>query len=183
MGYSFTDLGAEGCCRSLNALCLSKNQGRGFGFHITKSIKCRRNIDHSELFKINAAQMWINPMWPSKAIWGHSSDSTLPHVMDCCLTAQSHYKDQCWLCINDVQFSSMHLRAISQRVPWLLFCMSLQMLFFELLPHLQWSKELKNTHKNDLALDCGLAWGHIFSAILKKKARIRKVNACSCCNW
>ena len=40
---------------------------------------------------------WVNTLWPSDAIWRHRSGSTLAQVMACCLTAPSHYLDQCWL--------------------------------------------------------------------------------------
>ena len=39
-------------------------------------------------------------MWPSDTIWWHSSVSKLDQVMACCLTAPSHYLNQCWLFIN-----------------------------------------------------------------------------------
>ena len=34
--------------------------------------------------------MYLNSLWPSDAIWRHSSGSTLTQVMVCCLTAPSH---------------------------------------------------------------------------------------------
>ena len=42
----------------------------------------------------------INSLWPSDAIWRHRSGSTLAQVMACCLTAPSHYLNQCWLNIS-----------------------------------------------------------------------------------
>ena len=39
----------------------------------------------------------LNSLWPSDAIWRHRSGSTLAQVMACCLTAPSHYLNQCWL--------------------------------------------------------------------------------------
>ena len=44
----------------------------------------------------------INSLWPSDAIWRQRSGSALAHVMDCCLTAPSHYLNQCWLIISKV---------------------------------------------------------------------------------
>ena len=41
----------------------------------------------------------INSVWPSDAIWLHCSGSTLAQVMAWCLTAPSHYLNQCWLII------------------------------------------------------------------------------------
>ena len=40
-----------------------------------------------------------NSLWPSDAIWQHKSESTLAHVMACCLTAPSHYLNQSRLII------------------------------------------------------------------------------------
>ena len=48
----------------------------------------------------------VNTLWPSDATWRHRSGSTLAQVMACCLTAPSHYLNQCWLIINKVQWSS-----------------------------------------------------------------------------
>ena len=42
----------------------------------------------------------ICSLWPSDAIWWHRSRSTLAQVMGCCLTAPSHYLNQCWLIIS-----------------------------------------------------------------------------------
>ena len=45
----------------------------------------------------------VNSLWPSDAIWRHWSGSTMAQVMACCLTAPSHYLNQCWLIIRAVQ--------------------------------------------------------------------------------
>ena len=50
--------------------------------------------------------MRINSLRPSDAIWRHRSGSTLAQIMACCLTAPSHYLNQCWLIINKVQLHS-----------------------------------------------------------------------------
>ena len=47
-----------------------------------------------------------NSLWPSDAIWRHRSMSTLAQVMACCLTAPSHYLNQCWLMISEVLWHS-----------------------------------------------------------------------------
>ena len=39
----------------------------------------------------------FNSMRPSDVIWRHRAWSTLARVMACCLTAPSHYLNQCWL--------------------------------------------------------------------------------------
>ena len=38
--------------------------------------------------------------------WRHRSGSTLAQVMACCLTAPSHYLNQCWLIISEIQLHS-----------------------------------------------------------------------------
>ena len=43
-------------------------------------------------------------LWPSDAIWQQRSGSTLAQVMACCLTAPSHYLNQCWHIISKVQW-------------------------------------------------------------------------------
>ena len=47
-----------------------------------------------------------NSLRPSDAIWWQKTGSTLTQVMACCLTAPSHYLNQCWLIINEVQWHS-----------------------------------------------------------------------------
>ena len=48
----------------------------------------------------------VNSLWPSDAIWWQRSGSTLVQVMACCLTAPSHYLNQCWLIISKVLWHS-----------------------------------------------------------------------------
>ena len=48
----------------------------------------------------------VNSLWPSDTIWRHGIGSTLVQVMACCLTAPSHYLNQCWLIISKVQWHS-----------------------------------------------------------------------------
>ena len=43
---------------------------------------------------------FVNSLWPSDNIWRHRTGSTLAQVMVCCLTAPSHYLNQCWLIIS-----------------------------------------------------------------------------------
>ena len=51
-------------------------------------------------------RVFINTVWPSDVIWRHRSESTLAQVMACCLTAPSHYLNQCWLIISKIQLHS-----------------------------------------------------------------------------
>ena len=50
--------------------------------------------------------MIINSLGPSDSIWCWRSWSTLVQVMACCLTAPSHYLNQCWLLISKVLWHS-----------------------------------------------------------------------------
>ena len=45
-------------------------------------------------------------MWPSDAIRWQGNESTLAQVMAWCLTAPSHYRNQCWLIISKVLWQS-----------------------------------------------------------------------------
>ena len=50
---------------------------------------------------------YVNSLWPSSdVIWWQGSEPTLVQVMVCCLTAWSHYLNQCWLPINEVLWHS-----------------------------------------------------------------------------
>ena len=48
----------------------------------------------------------FNWLGPNDAIWQQGSGSTWTQVMACCLTAPSHYLNQCWLIIRKVQWYS-----------------------------------------------------------------------------
>ena len=43
---------------------------------------------------------WVQSFWLSDNTWRYRSGSTLAQVMACCLTAPSHYLNECWLIIN-----------------------------------------------------------------------------------
>ena len=45
-------------------------------------------------------------LWPSDVIWRQGSRLTLAQVMAYCLTASSHYLNQCWLMISEVLWHS-----------------------------------------------------------------------------
>ena len=67
--------------------------------------------------------------------------SILTLVMPCWLTAPSHYLNQCWLLKSLVRSCGIHLRAISQWVPYLLFRMiSLKIKSTAISPKGQWVK-------------------------------------------
>ena len=48
----------------------------------------------------------FNSLWPTDTIWRHRTGSTMAQVMACCLTAPSHYLNQHWLIISEVQWLS-----------------------------------------------------------------------------
>ena len=63
-------------------------------------------------------RIWVNHLLPNhsktqqhgncflNSIWWHKTGSTLVQAMACCLMAPSHYLNQCWLIISDVQWQS-----------------------------------------------------------------------------
>ena len=59
-----------------------------------------------------AWRIWVmnqinhSSLWPGDAIWRRGTRSTLAQVMACCLTAPSHYLNQCWLIIREVPWHS-----------------------------------------------------------------------------
>ena len=82
------------------------------------ALKCRLQDlidDKSSFFQINTELYFmyyctcrwqrVNSPRLSDAIWWHRAGSTLAQVMACCLTAPSHYLNQCWL-ITLVQWCS-----------------------------------------------------------------------------
>ena len=65
------------------------------------------------LVKRQLSQYWwwphllpIHLLWPSGVIWRHRFGWTFVQVMACCLTAPSHYLNQCWLIMNGVLWRS-----------------------------------------------------------------------------
>ena len=50
----------------------------------------------------------INSLWPSEAIQQQRSGPTLVQVMACYLTSPSHYLNQCWLIISEIQWHSYY---------------------------------------------------------------------------
>ena len=55
----------------------------------------------------NLPIIWqLNLLWPSHTISWHRSGWTLAQEMACCLSAPSHYLNQCWLIIVEVLWHS-----------------------------------------------------------------------------
>ena len=67
--------------------------------------KCKNN-DISCPSNLNHDGKAINSLWPGDTIWRHGTRSALAQVMACCLTAPSHYLNQCWLIIGEVPWHS-----------------------------------------------------------------------------
>ena len=67
---------------------------------------------------IVGAEVWrcygVNSLWPSDTIWQQRSGLPLAHVMACCLTAPSHYLNQCWLIISEVQSNTPGANELSK---------------------------------------------------------------------
>ena len=53
-------------------------------------------------YRMSIVSILLNSLRPSDAIWRQWSWTTLAQVMACCLTAPSHYLNQCWLIIRGV---------------------------------------------------------------------------------
>ena len=52
----------------------------------------------------------LNTLWPSDTLWHHRIWSVmLRHIMACCLIAQRHPLNQCWLIISGVQWLSLQM--------------------------------------------------------------------------
>ena len=77
--------------------CPGDERSHGISNHDIDLVKARWLISHT---------LRVNSLWPSGTIWRHRSGSTLAQVMACCLTAPSHYLNQCWLIISTIQWHS-----------------------------------------------------------------------------
>ena len=76
-------------------------------YYLMLSLTCQVDImaaDPPSSFAVKAFSR--NSLRLSDAIWWHRSMSTLAQVMAWCLTAPSHYLNQCWLIISGVKWRS-----------------------------------------------------------------------------
>ena len=89
----------------------------------------------------HSASMSQNSLWPGNIIWRHRPGSTLVQVMDWCLTAPSHYMNQCWIPMSEVLWHSHESNFIAS-VQATILLLSLKILLWKLLPHLTRAKEL-----------------------------------------
>ena len=60
---------------------------------------------------------YVNSLWSCDAIWRQRTESTLAQVMACCLTAPSHYLNQCWLVISAFTSGQSHKKYIDGILP------------------------------------------------------------------
>ena len=60
----------------------------------------------SEIKATSSRGQCVDTSWSRDAIWRHRSGSPLVQVMACCLTAPSHYLNQCWFTISKVHWHS-----------------------------------------------------------------------------
>ena len=65
-----------------------------------------KKLSIKSLFTNLRSSRWFNSLWPNAAVWQQWSRSTLAQVMACCLTAPSHYLNQCWLLISKILWYS-----------------------------------------------------------------------------
>ena len=95
-------------CQAITWSMLTLHQWGSVAFNLNGTVQY---IDHQNLFENKRFQstatyprgQGVNSLWPSDTIWWHRSRSTLAQVMACCLTAPSHYLNQWWLIISEVQ--------------------------------------------------------------------------------
>ena len=68
------------------------------------TLKCHKVIAWTTVLRrlLSRLNNQVNSLRPSDAIWRQWSWTTLAQVMACCLTAPSHYLNQCWLIIRGV---------------------------------------------------------------------------------
>ena len=95
-------------------LKMSSAKWRPFCFGLNVLIRPQRKCHIVDVQNVHSPPLvhmaWCpaarNSLWPSDAIWRHRSGSTLAQVMACCLTAPTHYLNQCWLIISKIQLHS-----------------------------------------------------------------------------
>ena len=100
-------------------------------------ITATRNLVATKV--VRHAGQWVHSLWLIYVIFW--SGSTLVQVMACCLTAPSHYLNQCWL--SAMRSPGIYLKAISQIQPQLLFTVKcLEIAYLKIILNLQGNNEL-----------------------------------------
>ena len=98
-----------------------------------------------KLTKSSALVLDINSLWPTDITWRHRSVSTLARVKACCLTAPSHYLNQCWPLFSEILAHSPERNfAVSK----LLFCIMCWKLFLNISTTSQQPKSWNNVLHN-----------------------------------
>ena len=87
---------SSGISQLMNNVCPTEPSG----YHVWYIICCVKLW----LYCLSQQRHVINSLWPSDTIWRYVSGSKLTQAMACCLTAPSHYLNQCWLIISMVQW-------------------------------------------------------------------------------
>ena len=90
------------------AVCVASGT-RGSHYAVWTGLHRHCSSAEAQTFTGDLHEKWtltVNSLWPSDAILWHRSGSTLAQVMACCLTAASHYLNQCWLIISKVHWHS-----------------------------------------------------------------------------
>ena len=98
------------------------------GKYNTRSVP-RYHHNHGRWFATGILRVYattdaiILSLWPNDAIWRHGTRSTLAQVMACCLTAPSHYLNQCWLILSKVQKYSLEVHPSITKVSLKITCL------------------------------------------------------------
>ena len=72
--------------------------------------KTEHKKNHQDsLGKVKFCAFCFSTKWPSFWVWWQKTGSTLTQVMACCLMATSHYLNQWWLIIKEVQWQSLEI--------------------------------------------------------------------------
>ena len=95
-------------------VCSGANQGKHQSYASLAFVRGihRRPVNFSQ--KGPVKKRFLNSLWPGEVIWRHGTRSTLAQIMACCLTAPSHYLNQCWLIISEVPWLSSQGMIIRQ---------------------------------------------------------------------
>ena len=135
------------CCPFRLSLNVLINQGTNtWSHHITctSTQKSHHNMVHCN--NISMVQRDLNSLWPNDATWWHRAESKLVQVMACCLTAPSHYLNQCWQVISGILWHSpeTNSRGIIQLLKISICKLGLKNTLVKLFPHLSGANELKS---------------------------------------
>ena len=100
-----------GVDKSSTEISLQMAAGAWFQSAANFAVRIFNNVWNSERWWVHVNCFDIrslNSLRPSDTIWWQRSGSTLAQVIACCLTAPSHYLNQCRLIISEVQWHSYY---------------------------------------------------------------------------